>query len=100
MFFFGSLANAYNNWRQNRLLQRANILLTEADSKDITAATRKSDLDQAMRISKEVLRLHPDSLLAYYVLAEAAEKSNLEETVASPAPRATSPNKRTNLLPR
>ena len=81
MFFFGSLANAYNHWRQNRLLQRANVLLSEADSKDITAATRKSDLEQARRIGKEVLRLHPDSISAYYVLAEAAEKGNLQETV-------------------
>ena len=80
-FLFGSLAKAYSQSRENRLLQRANTLVTEADAATATAATRKSDLDQAMRIGKEVLRLHPDSLPAYYVLAEAAEKSNLEETV-------------------
>ncbi|HET9417901.1 MAG TPA: tetratricopeptide repeat protein [Chthoniobacterales bacterium] len=81
MFFLGSVAKAYNHWRQNRLLQRANTLLNEAASKEIATATRKNDLEQAMRIGKEVLRLRPDSLSAYYVLAEAAEKSNLEETV-------------------
>jgi predicted Zn-dependent protease len=80
-FFFGSATQAYNHWRQNQLLQHANSLLNEADAKNITTATRKSDLEQAMQISKEVLRLHPDSLAAYYVLAAAAEKSNLEETV-------------------
>jgi hypothetical protein len=81
VLFFGSVANAYSHWRQNRLLQRANTLVNQVEAKGISAVTRKTDLDEAVRIGKEVLRLHPDSLPAYYVLAEAAEKSNLEETV-------------------
>jgi predicted Zn-dependent protease len=81
MFFFGYLADVYKGWRQNRLLQRASILLNDANSKDVAAATQQHDLEEAMRIAKQVLRLHPSSLPAYYVLAEAAEKRNLEETV-------------------
>src|SRR5439155_10217700 len=36
----------------------------------------------AAQTAREVLELHPDSLPAFYILAEAAEKRNLEETVS------------------
>jgi predicted Zn-dependent protease len=82
MFFFSYMADIYTNWRQNRLLQRANVLLNDANSSGVTPATQQGDLEEAMRIGKHVLRLHPDSLPAYYVLAEAAERRNLKETVS------------------
>ncbi|PYL06219.1 MAG: hypothetical protein DME34_09490 [Verrucomicrobia bacterium] len=75
-------SDIYNSWRQKRLLTRANVLLSQAESNNTTAADRESALDEAMRIAKEVVRIKPDSLPAYYVLAEAAEKRNLEEAVA------------------
>jgi thioredoxin-like negative regulator of GroEL len=71
----------YNSWRQKRLLARANVLLNQTESNTMSAAARESALDEAMRIAKEVVRIKPDSLPAYYVLAEAAEKRNLEEAV-------------------
>jgi hypothetical protein len=65
MFFFGYVADAYNTWRQNRLLQRANVLLNDANSSDVTPATQQRELEEAMRIAKQVLRLHSNSLPAY-----------------------------------
>src|SRR5712691_4799680 len=75
-------SEVYNTWRQRRLLQRANVLLSQGDSNATAAATRQNNLEEAMKIAKQVLRIQPDSLAAYYVLAEAAEKRNLEETVS------------------
>ena len=75
-------SNVYNSWRQKRLLQRANVLLTQADSNAVTSTVRQTDLDEAMKIAKQVLHIQPDSLTAFYVLAEAAEKRNLEEAVS------------------
>ena len=75
-------SEVYNGWRQKRLLTRANVLLSAAESNNTTAANRESALDEAMRIAKEIVRIKPDSLPAYSVLAEAAEKRNLEEAVA------------------
>jgi len=37
---------------------------------------------QAAQTAREVIKLDPDSLPAYYILAEAAEKQNLEEAVS------------------
>jgi thioredoxin-like negative regulator of GroEL len=75
-------SQAYNSWRQKRLLDRASSLLNEADASPIPAAARESDLDEAMKIAKQVLRIQPNTLGAYYVLAEAAEKRSLEEAVS------------------
>ena len=59
----------YENWRQNRLLQQAAALVQEGK------------LSEASQTAKELLERHPDSLPALYILAEAAEKQNLEEAV-------------------
>ena len=72
----------YNGWRQGRLLHRANLLLAQADTSALPAAAQQINRDEAMKIAKQVLRIQPDSLSAYYVLAEAAEKLNLEEAVS------------------
>lgn len=63
-------ARAYRGWREGRLLRHASQMLAQKQYASATAAAR------------EVLQLHPDSLQAYQILADATEKENLEETVA------------------
>src|SRR2546423_4202202 len=58
-FTYGS--KIYGGWREKRLLQPAEPLLHKRDFNGATAAAQK------------VLQLHPDSLAAYYVLADATE---------------------------
>jgi len=60
----------YNSWQESRLLKRASVLLQE------------HDYDGATRDAKHALDLHPDSLPAFYILAEASEQENRIETVA------------------
>jgi hypothetical protein len=73
-FLLGALfvsygSKLYEDWRQNRLLHRAAALLQEGK------------LSEASQTAQELLRRHPHSVPALYVLAEAAEKQNLEEAV-------------------
>ena len=67
-FRYGS--RLYDDWRQNRLLHRATALLQEGK------------LSKAAQAAQELLARHPDSLPALYLLAETAEKQNLEEAVS------------------
>ncbi len=67
LFIYGS--GLYDDWRQSHLLRRATALLQEGK------------LSKAAQTAQEVLARHPDSLPALHVLAEAAEKQNLEEAV-------------------
>src|ERR1700730_9750752 len=60
----------YSGWREGRLLKRASIML------------EKKDFIAANRFARQVLDLHRDSLPAFYILAEATEKQNSEETVS------------------
>jgi Tfp pilus assembly protein PilF len=60
----------YNNWRQKRWLDRAASLLQE------------QKFEEAARMARTIVKVRPDSLPAYYILAEATEKQNLEETVS------------------
>jgi hypothetical protein len=60
----------YRGWHETRLLHRAAAMLQE------------EKFTQAAQNAREVLTLHPDSLPAFQILAEAAEKQNLEETVS------------------
>jgi hypothetical protein len=60
----------YSEWRESRLLKRAVALL---ENKDFIGANR---------LAHQVLALHPDSVPAFYILADATEKQNLEETVS------------------
>ena len=62
-------AKIYRGWRETRLLHQAARLLQQSDFNGATAAAEKA------------LELHPDSLLAYSILADATEKQNLIETV-------------------
>ena len=68
VFSYGS--KFYSGWREQRLLQHA------------TASLQKQDFSGATMAAQKVLQLHPDSLPAFYILADATEKQNLLETVA------------------
>jgi hypothetical protein len=63
-------AKFYNGWRETRLLKRAAVLL------------QQNNYDAAERDAQTALALHPDSLSAFYILAEASEAQNRIETVA------------------
>lgn len=60
---------AYSGWRETRLLKRASSMLEQ------------QNFDGAMREARDVLERHPDSVAAFYILAEASEKQNRPETV-------------------
>jgi len=60
----------YSGWRESRLLKRASVML---EKKDFVAANR---------LARQVLELERDSLPAFYILADATEKQNSEETVS------------------
>jgi predicted Zn-dependent protease len=68
LFSYGS--NLYDGWRERRLLHRA------------TAFLQEGKLSKAAQTAQELLRQHPDSLPALHILADAAERQNLEETVS------------------
>jgi predicted Zn-dependent protease len=71
IILFGTYGSKiYSGWREARLLKRASTML---EKKDFVAANR---------FARQVLELHRDSLPAFYVLADATEKQNSEETVS------------------
>src|ERR1044071_7080652 len=69
-FFFRYGSKLYRDWHQTRLLQQAGSML------------QQGRFNEATRTAREFLTQHPDSLPALYVLAEAAEKQNLEEAIS------------------
>src|SRR4051812_18167714 len=64
ILFFGYGSKLFSGWRERRLLQQGNALL------------QKQDYPGASMAAQKVLQLHPDSLPAYYILADATEKQN------------------------
>jgi thioredoxin-like negative regulator of GroEL len=60
----------YQNWSENRLLDRATALLQEGK------------LSNAAQITRELLGRHPDSLPALSILADTAERQNLKDAVS------------------
>ena|SRR5437870_4208108 len=60
----------YEDWRQTRLLHEAASML------------QQGRFSEATQTARELLAQHPNSLPALYVLAEAAEKQNLEEAIS------------------
>src|SRR5262245_38753342 len=60
----------YVDWHQTRLLREAGSMLQEGR------------FSEAMRTARELQIQHPDSLPALYILADAAEKQNLEEAIS------------------
>src|SRR6266513_610383 len=62
--------NLYEDWRQTRLLHEAALMLQQGRFNEATQTARK------------LLAQRPDSQPILYILAEAAEKQNLEETIS------------------
>ena len=60
----------YSGWHESRLLKRAGVML---EKKDFVAANQ---------LARQILERERDSLPAFYILAEATEKQNSEETVS------------------
>jgi thioredoxin-like negative regulator of GroEL len=60
----------YENWHQTRLLHEAASML------------QQGRFSEATQTARELLAQHPDSLPTLYILAEAAEKQNLEEALS------------------
>lgn len=67
-YHYGS--SFYRGWRERNLLRQASSLLA------------REQLSEAAQRARDVLQQHPDSLAAFHILAETAEKRNLEEAVA------------------
>src|SRR4029453_11841287 len=70
VFFVSYGSKLYQNWREIRLLDRATALLKEGK------------LGTAAKMARELLDRHPDSLPALSILADTAERENLEEAVS------------------
>jgi thioredoxin-like negative regulator of GroEL len=68
--FFRYGLKLYANWHQTRLLQQAGSML------------QQRRFTEATQTARELLAQHPNSLPALYILAEAAEKQNLEEAIS------------------
>jgi Tfp pilus assembly protein PilF len=70
VFFVNYGSKLYKNWRERRLLDQATTLL------------QKGDLSKAAQMAQELATRHPDSLVALSILADTAERQNLEQAVA------------------
>ncbi|MGB9474384.1 MAG: hypothetical protein WCE87_04865 [Candidatus Udaeobacter sp.] len=68
--FVGYGSKLYETWRQTSLLHQATLML------------QQGKLSEATQTARELLAKHPDSLPALYILAETAEKQNLEEAIS------------------
>ena len=68
--FFRYGLTLYEDWRQTRLLHEA------------ASMSQQGRFSEAMQTARELLAQHPDSLPALHILAEAAEKQNLEEAIS------------------
>jgi Tfp pilus assembly protein PilF len=67
--FFSYGLKLYEDWHQTRLLHQAVSML------------QRGRFSEATQTARELLSQHPDSLPALYILAEAAEKQNLQEAI-------------------
>src|SRR5438552_11584228 len=70
VFFVTYGSKLYENWRERRLLEHA------------TTLSQEGKLSKAAQIAQELASRHPDSLAALSILADTAERQNLEEAVA------------------
>src|SRR5437868_10194260 len=71
IIIFGTYGSKlYSGWHESRLLKRASAML------------EKKDFVTANRLARQIIDRHQDSLAAFYILAEATEKQNSEETVS------------------
>ena len=70
VFLVSYSSKLYENWHERRSLQKATTLLQEGE------------LNKAAQMAQELIRRHPDSLPVLSILADTAERQNLEEAVA------------------
>src|SRR6476620_7694382 len=70
IFFVSYGSKLSENWRERRLLEKATTLLKEGD------------FSKAAQMAQALALRHPNSLAALSILADAAERQNLEEAVA------------------
>jgi Tfp pilus assembly protein PilF len=70
VLFLSYGSKLYENWRERRLLEQA------------TRLSQQGKLSEAAQMAQELVRRHPDSLAALLILADTAERQNLEEAVA------------------
>ena len=70
VFLVSYSSKLYENWRERRSLQKATTLV------------KKGELNKAAQMAQELIRRHPDSLPVLSILADTAERQNLEEAVA------------------
>ena len=70
VFFVSYGSKLYEKWRERRLLEQA------------TTFSQEGKLSEAAQMAQELARRHPDSIAALSILADTAEKQNLEEAVA------------------
>lgn len=64
LIFFTYGRRVYDDWQEGRLLKLATAMLHE------------QKFNEATRVAQQVLQIDPDSLPAFYILAEAAEKQS------------------------
>lgn len=69
LIFFTYGRRVYDEWREGRLLKLATTMLHE------------QKFNEATHAAQEVLQIDPDSLPAFYILAEAAEKQSDTESL-------------------
>jgi Tfp pilus assembly protein PilF len=69
VFFVTYGSKLYENWRERRSIQKATTLLQEGE------------LSKASQIAHELIRRHPNSFAALSILADTAERQNLEEAL-------------------
>jgi len=69
VFFVSYGSKLYENWRERRLLDQAITLL------------QKGEVSKAAQMAQELAGRHPDSIAALSILADTAERQNLEQTV-------------------
>jgi thioredoxin-like negative regulator of GroEL len=70
VFFVSYGLKLYAGWHQTRLLHEAAFML------------QQGRFSEATQTARELLAQHPDAVPALYILAEAAEKQNLEEAIS------------------
>jgi lipopolysaccharide biosynthesis regulator YciM len=70
VFFVSYGSRLYENWHERRLLETATTLLQEGQ------------LTKAAQMAQDLYRRHADSLAALSILADTAERQNLQEAVA------------------
>jgi thioredoxin-like negative regulator of GroEL len=68
--FFRYGLELYGDWHQTHLLQKASSML------------QQGRFTEATETARELVAQHPNSLPILYILAEAAEKQNLEEAIS------------------